>query len=165
MNSYNFGLKIDIIMKQLVKILIMALSFMLSSCVKEGHVNYSFEVYNATKTPMTVHLSSWGNYTMYINGMYDSAYKFHEVESIVPGSYLMFSASVGDDPDPWHIPASLTPAWEYITAIECGGVTIPKAYFSNQENWELNPAFQINGTFTTINLVITPELIEQLLQK
>lgn len=151
--------------KQIVKLLMLTLVFILSSCVKEGYVNYSFKVHNATKIPMTVHLSSWGNYTMYINGMYDSAYKFHKMESIEPGSYLMFSTSVGDDPDPWHIPASLTPAWEYITAIECTGVIIPKEYFSNRENWELNPAFQINGTFTIISLVITPELIEQFSQK
>lgn len=136
-----------------------------SSCVKEGHVQYSFEVYNLTKDkPMMVHLSSWGGYTMYINGIYDSGYRFHKEETIKPNSYLMFAKSVGDDPNPFAIPASLTSAWEYITAIACDGVSIPKEYFCNPENWEIQPAFQINGTFTNITLLITPELIEQFRQ-
>ena len=110
---------------------------------------------------MTVNLSSWGKYTMFINGLYDSKYKFHKVETIEPHSSLIFNREVGDDPDPYTIPSSLTPAWEYITTIECDGVTIPKEYFTNRENWELNVANQLNGTFTIINLCISPKLIEQ----
>lgn len=153
-------------MKSTVKIFfILLLIGVASSCVKEGHVMYSFEVYNLTKDkPMTVHLSSWGGYTMYINGLYDSDYKFHEVVTINPRSDLGFTKSVGDDPNPRTIPASLTPAWEYITAIECDGVSIPKEYFGNPENWEIQPAFQINGTFSEIRLEITAELIEQFRQ-
>lgn len=133
----------------------------ISSCVKEGHVAYRFEIFNATDMHMTVHLSSWGRYTVAVNGLYDSAYKFHEKETITSYSSLSFETQVGDDPDPWQIPMSLTPAWEYLESIECNGVTIPKEYFSNRENWELNPAFQINGTFTHISITITSELIEQ----
>jgi len=101
---------------------------------------------------------------MYINGSYDSRHKFQEFETIKPGSQLLFETQVGDDPDPWEIPPSLTPAWDYIVAIECNGVTIPKEYFSNRENWELNVINQINGTFTHVDIVISPELIEQLVQ-
>lgn len=153
------------LMKRAIKLFaILALTVIASSCVKEGHVCYRFEIYNATDAPMTVTISSWGGYNIYINDMYDSDYKFHEVETIQSHSSLMFSTEVGDDPDPCRIPSSLVPAWEYITAIECNGVTIPKAYFTNQENWELNVASQINGTFTLINLYILPELIEQFRQ-
>lgn len=153
-------------MKSSVKFsFILLLIGVLSSCVKEGHVCYSFEVYNQTgDSPLTVSLSSWGGYTMYINGMYESGYKFHQEEAIRPNSYLGFVKSVGDDPDPNKIPSSLTPAWEYITAMECGGVSIPKEYFGNPANWEIQPAFQINGTFSLITLRITPELIEQFRQ-
>jgi hypothetical protein len=62
---------------------------------------------------------------------------------------LIFETQVGFDPDPWQIPLSLTPAWEYV---------------SNRENWDLGVANQINGTFTIISLVISPELIEQFSQ-
>lgn len=106
-------------------------------------------------------MSSWGSYAMFINSIYDSKYKFHEEETIKPHSSLIFSTEVGDDPDPFEIPSSLTPAWEYITAIKCNGVTIPKEYFANRKNWELGVAPQINGTFTSIDLYISPELIEQ----
>lgn len=140
---------------------ILTLAVIISSCVKKDHVCYRFEVYNATDTPITVRLSSWGSYQMYINGTYDSKYKFHAEETINSNSSLIFSIEVGDNPDPKKIPSSLTPAWEYITAIECNGVAIPKAYFANRENWELNVAPQINGTFTSVGLLISPELIEQ----
>ncbi len=144
---------------------ILLLIGVLSSCTKEGHVSYSFEVYNQTEdTSLTVSLSSWGGYMMYINGMYDSGYKFHQEEAIRPNSSLGFAKSVGDAPDPYKIPSSLTPPWEYITAIECDGVSIPKEYFGNPANWEIQPAFQINGTFSYITLLITPELIEQFRQ-
>lgn len=126
---------------------------------------YSFQVRNHIEDkPITVRLSSWGGYTMYINGIYDSDYKFHEVVTINPRSDLGFSKSVGDDPNPFAIPTSLTPAWEYITAIECDGVSIPKEYFGNPQNWEIQPGFQINGTFTEIKIEITAELIEQFRQ-
>lgn len=140
-------------MKQTFKLFaIFALAVTASSCVKEGHICYRFEIYNNTGMPMTVSLSSWGGYTMSINGMYDSSYKFHEVEVIKPYSSLMFSKTVGGDPAPYGIPPSLTPAWEYITAIDCNGVAIPKEYFANRENWETNVAWQINGTFMHIVL-------------
>lgn len=140
------------------------LAFMLSSCVKEGHVAYRFELFNATGSPMIVHLSSWGRYSVSVNGLYDSSHKFHEKETITSHSSLIFETQVGFDPDPWQIPLSLTPAWEYVKSIECNGVTIPKEYFSNLENWDLGVANQINGTFTIISLVISPELIEQFSQ-
>ena len=82
----------------------------------------------------------------------------HTITSL---SSLSFEALGGDDTYPGQIPMSLTPEWEYLESIECNGVTIPKEYFSNRENWELNPAFQINGTFTHISITITSELIEQ----
>ena len=151
-------------MKQIVKLLIFAFIFIVSSCVKEGCVCYRFEVYNLTNTPMTVHLSSWGSYSMYINGLYSSKYKFHEVETIQSKSSLIFSAEVGDDPDPYQIPASIIPAWEHIVAIECNGVAIPKEYFSNPENWEINVANQINGTFSNISLYISTDLVERISQ-
>ena len=149
-------------MKQLTGLFLIMLTIIVSSCVKEGHVSYRFEVYNATETPMTIHLSSWGGYSMYVNGMYDSKYKFHQMETIIPHSSLIFSKEVGDNPDPYTIPTSLTPPWEYITAIEINGITIPKAYFTNRENWELGVATQMNGTFTSISLIITPDLLDQL---
>lgn len=76
---------------------------------------------------------------------------------------LIISTEVGDEPNPYEIPASVTPAWKYITAIECNGVAIPKEYFTNAENWELSTTSPINGTFTHINLYISQELIDQLL--
>lgn len=149
-------------MKLLVKYFFILLFLsIVSSCVKEGHVCYRFEIYNSTDTQMTINLSSWGKYSMYINGMYSSDYKFHKTENIQPYSSLIFSGDVGDDPDPHVIPTSLTPAWEYILSIECDGIEIPKEYFSNPDNWELNVGHQINGTFTHIGLLISPELIEQ----
>jgi len=157
----NYVIKL-IHMKQISNFLILILlTFTISSCVKEGHVCYRFDIYNGTDTPMTINLSSWGNYNIYINGMYDSEYKFHPTEAIAAHSSLMFDKSVGDNPDPYAIPASLTPPWEYITSIECGGVVIPKEYYSNINNWDFGVASQINGTFTHIELLITPELIEQ----
>lgn len=142
-------------MKLAIKLfLIISLAIIVSSCVKEDHVCYRFEVYNTSNAPITIHLSSWGNYSMYINDMYDSKYKFHEVETIKPQSSLTFSIEVGDNPNPYKIPSSLTPAWEYVTAIECNGETIPKEYFANLDNWELSVANQINGTFTSIRLYI-----------
>lgn len=152
-------------MKRPLKLItILALTILISSCVKEGYVCYRFQVYNLTDTSLKIHLSSWGSYQMYINDMYDSRYKFHDVETIQPNLSLIFSTEVGDEPDPLKIPPSLIPAWEYITAIECNGVSIPKEYFTNPKNWELNTAMQINGTFTHITLYISPELIEQLRQ-
>lgn len=152
-------------MKRPLKLItILALTILISSCVKEGYVCYRFQVYNLTETSLKIHLSSWGSYQMYINDMYDSKYKFHDVEMIQPNSSLIFSTEVGDEPDPLKIPPSLIPAWEYITAIECNGVAIPKEYFTNPKNWELSTAPQINGTFTHITLYISPELIEQLRQ-
>lgn len=149
-------------MKQVIKLFaILALIVIVSSCSKEDHVCYHFEVHNATETPMTVNISSWGSYIMYINGVYNSKYKFHEVETIKPHSSLTFSIEVGDNPDPVGIPSSLTPAWEYITAIECDGVSIPKEYFANPENWESSFAALISGKFKSITLCISPELIEQ----
>lgn len=151
-------------MNRVGKFLILVLAITASSCVKEGHVCYRFQVYNTTDIPMTVHLSSWGEYAVYINDLYDSQYKFHQMETIKSGSSLIFDTQVGDNPDPYEIPLSIIPAWEYVVAIECNGVTIPKEYFSNRENWEFNVANQINGTFSEINLNVSPELIEQLLQ-
>lgn len=166
MGLQNFAVKIMIklcFMKSVVKIFFVLLLIVItSSCVKEGHVMYTFMVY--TEKPITVRLSSWGGYTMYVNGAYDSNYKFHEVVTIDPYSYLGFTKSVGDYPSASAIPASLTPAWEYIIAIECEGVSIPKEYFKNPQNWEIQPAFQINGTFTDIRLDITAEVIEQFRQ-
>ena len=146
-------------------IFILSFIMVMASCVKEGHVCYRFEIYNGTDTPMTINLSSWGKYSMYINNVYSSSYKFHRTENIESNSSLIFSGDVGDDPDPNVIPASLTPAWEYILSIECDGVEIPKEYFSNLNNWELNVANQINGTFTQISLLISSELIEQFRKK
>lgn len=143
------------------KFLILVLVIAASSCVKKGYVCYRFEVCNATDAPMTVHLSSWGRYTVSINGMYDSGCKFHDVETIKSGASLIFNAQVGDNPNPHEIPSSIVPAWNYIVAIECNEKTIPKEYFSNRENWELNVANQINGTFSEIRLVITPEQLSQ----
>lgn len=144
---------------QLFNLLIaLAVILTFTSCVEEGHVCYRFEIHNSTDGPMKINLSSWGEYSVYINGTYDSTYKFHEEETINPHSHLTFSKEIGDDPDPYKIPASLTPAWEYITAITCNGVSIPKEYFTDEKNWKLNVAYQINGTFTSIGLNITPEL-------
>lgn len=142
--------------------IVIALAIMSVSCVKEGHVCYRFEIVNATEKDMTVRLSQWGNYAMYINLVYDSEYSFHEVETIKAHSSLIFSTDVGDNPDPRSIPPSITPAWEYIKAIECNGVAIDKEYFTDIKNWELAAVSQINGKFTMITLVVTPELLERL---
>lgn len=150
------------VMKRTIKIfVIFALAIIASSCTKENQVCYRFEVHNAINMPMTIRLSSWGNYEMYINNIFDSKYEFHEVEIINPHSGLIFSKTVGDDPDPYEIPLGLKPGWKYISAIECDGVSIPKAYFVNQENWERRVASQINGIFTIYSFIISPELIEQ----
>lgn len=150
-------------MKQVNKFFsILTLALIMASCTKEDSVSYRFEVQNLTDTSITVKLSSWGSYNIAINGMFDSKYKFQEVETIKPNGSLTFSKNVGGNSEPYEIPSSLTPAWEYITAIECDGVTIPKEYFTKRENWELNVEHQINGTFTYIKLYILPELIEQI---
>ena len=143
---------------------IFTLSIILSSCDKEGYVSYCFDVNNTTDMPMTVHLSSWGDYQMFINGFNDPKYKFHESEDIKPYSYLGFVVYVSDDSDSYEIPSSLIPAWEYITAIECDGVTIPKEYFCDQENWEFSVSRSPFSGMTSINLnlFITPELIEKI---
>ena len=142
-------------MRRVVKLfIIVVIVGLVSSCVKENHVCYRFEVCNVTETPITIHLSSWGGYSMYINEMYDSKYKFHDLETIEPHSSLIFSTEVGGDPDPYKIPSSLIPAWKYITAIECGGEAIAKEYFNDPENWKLSVARQMNGTFTHIRLLI-----------
>lgn len=138
------------------------LVFAVASCVKEGHVCYRFEVFNLTDAPMTVRLSSWGVYQMYINGTYNSKHRFQSEETIHANNSLIFSTEVGDEPDPFEIPASLTPAWEHIVSISCNGIDIPKAYFADRGHWDLSSVNQINGTFTIITLVITPELLEQL---
>ncbi|AGY53229.1 hypothetical protein BRDCF_p602 [Bacteroidales bacterium CF] len=101
---------------------------------------------------------------MYINGTYSSDYKFHPTEAIKSHSSLIFDKIVGDNPDPYEIPSSLTLPWEYIKLIECDGVEIPKEYFSNINNWDLGVAHQITGTFSEYTLIITPELIEQFRQ-
>lgn len=136
-------------------------AILLSACVKEGHVGYSFIVYNRTETDMKINLTSWGNYTMYINELYNSRHKFQEVETIKSRHTLVFYTEVGDEPDPAVLPASLTMPWVYITAIECDGVSIPYSYFTNPDNWENSVAHQINGTYSDWALVITPELIER----
>ena len=124
-------------MKSAVKILFILLFFgVASSCVKEGDVCYRFEIFNGTDKPMTMNLSSWGNYSMYINGTYSSDYKFHPTEAIKSHSSLIFDKIVGDNPDPYEIPSSLTLPWEYIKLIECDGVEIPKEYYSNINNWD-----------------------------
>lgn len=142
-------------------IFVIVLLFALSSCLDEDSVEYRFEIANTTETPMEIHLSSWGGYTMYINEMYDSKYKFHEVETIHPHSSIIFSKVVGNNPEARNIPNSLIPPWNYITSITCNGVIIPKEYYANQDNWEINVAYQLNGTFTHIDFYITQELIER----
>ncbi|MCC8147145.1 MAG: hypothetical protein LIO93_12090 [Bacteroidales bacterium] len=150
-------------MRQVIKLFtILAITVMVSSCMMdEDEVCYRFKVFNVTDTEMKIHLSSWGNYAMIINDKGSSDHKFHGVETINPHSSLEFVKTVGGDPNPWVIPSSLTPAWEYIIKIECDGVTIPKEYVSNQENWDLGVVAQFNGTATQIQLYILPELIEQ----
>lgn len=135
-------------------ILVVSVLLLFVSCLKEGHVAYRFEVKNATSEPMTVYLSSWGDYKMYINGIYDSKYKFHDMEIIQPHSSLIFSIVVGDDPNPSEIPATLIPAWGYISSIEYDNIKIDKEYFRNKENWKIDVIHQINGTFTQIELVV-----------
>lgn len=150
-------------MRQLVRLgpMLILWTCLLSACVKKGHVGYAFIVYNYTEKEMKVHLTSWGHYTMYINGIYSSRHKFQEVETITPGEMLQFYDEVGDDPDPAVLPASLTMPWVYITAIECDGVSVPSSYFSQPGNWENAVLHQINGTYSHWVLAITPELLEQ----
>ncbi|MFY1612625.1 hypothetical protein ACOMSG_07225 [Macellibacteroides fermentans] len=149
-------------MKSTVKIFfILLLIGVASSCQKEGNVCYRFEIYNGTEKPMTMNLSSWGNYIMFINGIYNSEYKFHPTEAIESHSSLIFDEIVEDNPDPYAIPSSLTLPWEYIKSIECDGVEIPKEYYSNINNWDFGVAHQINGIFSKFTLTITPELIKQ----
>ena len=45
--------------------------------------------------------------------------------------------------------------------MKCGGVSIPRSFFTDRANWETSVAFQINGTFSEIVFVITPELLEE----
>ena len=143
-------------------ILWLCLIFLLSSChLEEDEVQYNFVIYNWTETPVELTLSSWGAYHVYIDGMYDSRRKFSEQETISPGNYMQFSQIVGDNPNPHEIPSSVVPAWEYITAMKCGGVSIPRSFFTDRANWETSVAFQINGTFSEIVFVITPELLEE----
>lgn len=150
-------------MKQLVRFysVLFWVAFFLSACVKKGHVGYEFIVYNETEVDMKVHLTSWGRYTMYINGSYDSRHKFQEVETIEPRNSLVFYAEVGGDPDPAVMPASLVMPWAYITAIECNGISVPSSYFSWPDNWENAVLHQINGTYSRWGLIITPELLEE----
>lgn len=150
-------------MKHLVRILPIFFigTFLLSACVEEGHVGYKFIVHNHTEADMKIHLTSWGRYTMYINGYYSSKHKFQEVETIEAGKTLAFYTEVGDDPDPAVLPASLTMPWTYITAIECDGALVPFSYFSQSDNWENSVLHQINGTYSYWSLSITPELLEQ----
>lgn len=56
-------------------------------------------MYNRTKVDMKIHLTSWGNYAMYISGTYDSRHKFQEVETIKSGNTLIFYKEVGENPD------------------------------------------------------------------
>lgn len=150
-------------MRQIIKLFaILAIAVVVSSCMDEDEVCYRFNVCNITDTEMKVHLSSWGEYAIIVNGTGKADKKlFLETETINPRSALEFVKVVDGDPNPYEVPSSLTPVWEYVTAIECDGVTIPKEYINNQENWDLNASFQINGTATYIYLDITPELIEQ----
>ena len=152
-------------------ILCACMIFLLSSCrMEEDEVQYNFIIHNATETPITIELSSWGAYHVYIDGMYDSRHKFSESETISPNNNMQFSQIVGDNPNPHEIPSSVVPAWEYITAMKCGGVSIPRSFlgvsiprsfFTDRANWETSVAFQINGTFSEIVFVITPELLEE----
>ena len=143
-------------------ILCACMIFLLSSCrMEEDEVQYNFIIHNATETPITIGLSSWGAYHVYIDGMYDSRHKFSESETISPNNNMQFSQIVGDNPNPHEIPSSVVPAWEYITAMKCGGVSIPRGFFTDRANWETSVAFQINGTFSEIVFVITPELLEE----
>ncbi|WP_446787280.1 hypothetical protein [Macellibacteroides fermentans] len=152
-------------MKSTVKIFfILLLIGVASSCQKEGDVCYRFEIYNGTEKTMTMNLSSWGNYIMFINGIYNSEYKFHPTEAIESHSSIIFDEIVEDNPDPYAIPSSLTLPWEYIKSIECDGVEIPKEYYSNINNWDFGVVHQINGIFSKFTLIITPELIKQLSQ-
>ena len=121
-----------------------------SSCQKEGNVCYRFEIYNGTEKPMTMNLSSWGNYIVFINGIYNSEYKFHPTEAIESHSSLIFDKNVEDNPDPYAIPSSLTLPWEYIKSIECDGVEIPKEYYSNINNWDLGANFGGDCTYRLI---------------
>ena len=133
-------------------ILCACMIFLLSSCrMEEDEVQYNFIIHNTTETPITIELSSWGAYHVYIDGMYDSRHKFSESETISPNNNMQFSQIVGDN----------LPAWEYITAMKCGGVSIPRSFFTDRTNWETSVAFQINGTFSEIVFVITPELLEE----
>ena len=125
-------------------ILCACMIFLLSSCrMEEDEVQYNFIIHNATETPITIELSSWGAYHVYIDGMYDSRHKFSESETISPNNNMQFSQIVGDNP------------------MKCGGVSIPRSFFTDRANWETSVAFQINGTFSEIVFVITPELLEE----
>lgn len=143
-------------------ILWLCIIFLLPSCrLEEDEVQYNFIIHNATETPISIGLSSWGAYHVYIDGMYDSRHKFSECETISPHNDMQFSQIVGGNPNPSEIPSSVVPAWEYITAMKCGGVSIPRSFFTDRANWETSVAFQINGTFSETVFVITPELLEK----
>ena len=117
-------------------ILCACMIFLLSSCrMEEDEVQYNFIIHNATETPITIELSSWGAYHVYIDGMYDSRHKFSESETISPNNNMQFSQIVGDNPNPHEIPSSVVPAWEYITAMKCGGVSIPRSFFTDRANF------------------------------
>ena len=112
-------------------ILWLCIIFLLPSCrLEEDEVQYNFIIHNATETPISIGLSSWGAYHVYIDGTYDSRHKFSECETISP-----------------HM--------------KCGGVSIPRSFFTDRANWETSVAFQINGTFSETVFVITPELLEK----
>ena len=91
-------------------ILCACMIFLLSSCrMEEDEVQYNFIIHNATETPITIELSSWGAYHVYIDGMYDSRHKFSESETISPNNNMQFSQIVGDNPNPHEIPSSVVP--------------------------------------------------------
>lgn len=135
---------------------------MLSSChLENDEVQYNFIIHNTTETPVTLTLSSWGAYHIYIDGTYDSRHKFSKQETISPHNFIQFSQIVDDNPDAGEISLSIIPVWEYITSIECGGVSIPKEFFANRTNWDISVARQINGVFSDVQFVITPDLIKR----
>ena len=85
-------------------ILWLCIIFLLPSCrLEEDEVQYNFIIHNATETPISIGLSSWGAYHVYIDGMYDSRHKFSECETISPHNDMQFSQIVGGNPNPSEI--------------------------------------------------------------
>lgn len=121
-------------------------------------------MYNRTKVDMKIHLTSWGNYAMYISGTYNSRHKFQEVETIKSGNTLIFYKEVGENSDLAVLSASLTIPWLYITTIECDGVSVPPSYFTQSDNWKNAIHYQINGTYSHWVLAITSELLNNFSQ-